>query len=90
MKGRSFALIAAAVLICALALSLGCSTTDQSQAARQEIAWVPKKLAVMPFIRVDAPIQPGGTVCCPLDRRGLQHRPDHPRGENGYWTMPWS
>ncbi|MBU4563558.1 MAG: hypothetical protein KMY53_16750 [Desulfarculus sp.] len=66
MKGRSVALIAAAVLISALALSLGCSTTDQSQAARQEIAWVPKKLAVMPFIRVDAPIQPGGTVCCPL------------------------
>jgi hypothetical protein len=66
MKGRSVALIAAAVLICALALSLGCSTTDQSRAARQEIAWVPKKLAVMPFIRVDTPIQPGGTVSCPL------------------------
>ena len=66
MKGRSVALVAAAVLICALALSLGCSTTDQSKAARQEIAWVPKKLAVMPFIRVDSPVQPGGTVCCPL------------------------
>lgn len=66
MKGRSVALIAAAVLISALALSLGCSTTDQGKAARQEIAWVPKKLAVMPFIRVDSPIQPGGTVCCPL------------------------
>lgn len=66
MKGRSFALIAAAVLISALALSLGCSTTDQGSAPRQEIAWVPKKLAVMPFIRVDSPIQPGGTVCCPL------------------------
>ena len=66
MKGRSVALIAAAVLLFALALSLGCSTTDQSKAARQEIAWVPKKLAVMPFIRVDSPVQPGGTVCCPL------------------------
>ncbi|MBU1273820.1 MAG: hypothetical protein KJ720_00425 [Proteobacteria bacterium] len=66
MKGRSFALIAAALLICALALSLGCSTTDQSRAPRQEIAWIPKKLAVMPFIRVDSPIQPGGTVSCPL------------------------
>lgn len=66
MKGRSFALIAAAMLICALALSLGCSIMDQGRAPGQEIAWVPKKLAVMPFIRVDSPIQPGGTVSCPL------------------------
>lgn len=66
MKGRSVAFTAAAVLVCALALSLGCATTDKGKAARQEIAWVPKKLAVMPFIRVDSPVQPGGTVCCPL------------------------
>ncbi|MCB2192889.1 MAG: hypothetical protein KQI62_15065 [Deltaproteobacteria bacterium] len=66
MKGRSVALIAAAVLISALALSLGCSSTGQSQAVRQEFAWVPKKMAVMPFVKVDSPIQPGGTVCCPL------------------------
>ncbi len=66
MKGRSFALIAAAALISALVLSFGCSTNGQGSAPRQEIAWVPKKLAVMPFIRVDSPIQPGGTVCCPL------------------------
>lgn len=66
MKGRSFALIAAAVLLSALALILGCSTTDQGRALRKEIAWVPKKLAVMPFVRVDFSIQPGGTVCCPL------------------------
>ncbi|BEQ15783.1 hypothetical protein [Desulfoferula mesophila] len=66
MKGRRVAFIAAAVLVCALAAGLGCSSKSSSQSMRQEISWVPKKLAVMPFIRVDSPVMPGNTVCCPL------------------------
>ena len=67
MRGRNFVgIAAAAVLLAALALGLGCSATNQSRVLNRETAWVPKKLAVLPYQKVPHDPTTGNAVSCPL------------------------